>query len=153
MTDKQGTDAFDKWFDIKRKPEDYFWECWQAAQSEMQEELDRQDNGWTCFHCGEHFITQTHAKLHFGTPHSTAQPACQIKTGAEQGLVKYIRELETRLAKYQEEDSEVMRDAALQRCEKANAVANAEDLGYERGLAAMQKMKLLHYGTCVLNIK
>lgn len=94
--------------------------------------------GWTCFHCGEHFITHTHAKLHFGIPHSGAQPACVIK--AEQGLVKYIRELEFRLGKAMEEDSDVLRDLALQRCEKANAVAVAEELGYSRGLQEHTKL-------------
>lgn len=94
--------------------------------------MSEEKTGWTCYHCGEHFVTHTHAKLHFGTPHSGAQPACIIK--AEQGLVKYIRELELRLGKAMEEDSDILRDLALQRCEKANAVAVAEELGYSRGL-------------------
>jgi len=51
-----------------------------------------------------------------------------IKAGAERGLVKYIRELEMRLAMYLEEDSLFLRQMAEQRCEQANAVACAEDL-------------------------
>ena len=97
-----------------------------------------EQTGWTCYHCGEHFITHTHAKLHFGVAHTGAQPACLIK--AEQGLVKYIRELELRLGKAMEEDSDTLRDMANQRVEKANAVADAEELGYSRGMGEYQKL-------------
>lgn len=107
--------------------------------TQLRKELEEAKNdGWTCYHCGEKFITHTHAKLHFGIPHSGAQPACVIK--AEQGLVKYIRELELRLGKAMEEDSDVLRDLALQRCEKANAVSDAEELGYSRGLKDYQNI-------------
>jgi hypothetical protein len=101
--------------------------------------MSEEKTGWTCYHCGEHFITHTHAKLHFGIPHSGAQPACLIK--AEQGLVKYIRELELRLGKAMEEDSDTLRDLANQRVEKANAVSDAEELGYSRGLGAYTKLE------------
>lgn len=102
-----------------------------AEVQKLREEIERLQ-GWTCYHCGEHFVTHTHAKLHFGIAHTGAQPACLIK--AEQGLVKYIRELELRLGKAMEEDSDTLRDMAEQRVEKANAVADAEELGYSRGL-------------------
>jgi len=92
-----------------------------------------------CFHCGDTFITHTDARLHFGEPHSIAQPACLIK--AERGLVKYIRELEKQLSSYQDEDSLVLRQVAAQRCERANAIESAENLGYERGLKAYTELE------------
>lgn len=50
------------------------------------------EHGWTCFHCGETFMHEYTARLHFGkTPN--LEPACQIKAG-EFGLVRKLRWLE-----------------------------------------------------------
>jgi len=61
---------------------------------------------WRCFHCDEVFTNVNCAAVHFGL--GTGLPACKI--AAHEGhLVKYIRNLESQLARYRAEDSDVMR--------------------------------------------
>lgn len=50
--------------------------------------------GWTCFHCGELFITEGKARLHFGERPDDGL-ACQIKAGCERGLLIELRKVIT----------------------------------------------------------
>lgn len=54
------------------------------------------EHGWTCFHCGETFMTKGGARDHFGyTPAET--PGCVIKAievGEERGLLHALRRAE-----------------------------------------------------------
>jgi hypothetical protein len=95
------------------------------------------EHGWTCFHCGENFRTPGPARLHFGFDPS-AEPACRIKTGAEMSILKALRgverinvELQARL--HAESADGLLAHQAAE-CRFQQAVIQAEELGYERGL-------------------
>lgn len=50
---------------------------------------------WVCYHCGDAFADQAEAALHFGeTPERT--PACHLLTEGEEGLLKALREAESK---------------------------------------------------------
>lgn len=94
-------------------------------------------HGWTCFHCGETFTTPGAARNHFGFDPSR-DPACQIKLGAERGLLSALRKLESEnerliCAIHSESAEGVQAYRALQ-SRVDQLVRNAEELGYERGL-------------------
>lgn len=96
--------------------------------------------GWTCFHCWENFTTPGAAQDHFGaTPSAT--PACQIKAGAERGLVMALRKAEEELAKYREEDQTLAREMAVLQARHRDALGNVEELGYSRGLRDYQRLE------------
>ena len=106
--------------------------------TEAVEHYTPPEHGWTCFHCGEHFPSTfagaRAARDHFGwTPEAT--PACQIKAGAEGGLVQKMRRQELALARYREEDSDKDRELHAMRADHAVALRQTEEAGYERGLA------------------
>jgi len=89
--------------------------------------------GWQCFHCGEVFTTVGGAEDHFGGA-PLALAGCQIKVGAERGLLMELRKAENLLAKYRSEDSEIVVAMRKQQGRHADAIRLAEELGYERGL-------------------
>lgn len=98
--------------------------------------------GWTCFHCGETFTTPGAARDHFGGD-ASAEPACQIKAGAERGLVMALRKAEEQAAlamsAIHDENTEmhrVLRDVATRHLD---ALEHAEKAGYERGLRAARR--------------
>lgn len=92
----------------------------------------RPAQGWACYHCGETFHSNYHARQHFGAD-PLADPACQIKAG-EHGLVRTIRSLEEQLARYRDEDSDKDREFHRISAEHAVALRREEEKGYERGL-------------------
>ncbi len=81
---------------------------------------------WTCFHCGETFTDREDAWLHFGD-NCMSGAACQID-------IKTVREMETLLARYQAEDSDVERAMYRMQAEHTVALRRAEEEGYRRGL-------------------
>lgn len=92
-------------------------------------------HGWTCFHCGETFTTVGSARAHFGeTP--LAQPGCmeRVRLGAERGLLMALRETESLLARYVEEDTSLHRAMAEAQSRHVKQLLDAEEAGYERGL-------------------
>ena len=89
----------------------------------------REKEGWRCFHCDETFHDEQCAAEHFGGNRSGMLPACQIDA-------KHLRELETELAKYREEDTDLHRIIARMQTEHHLALQRAEELGYSRGLHA-----------------
>lgn len=94
---------------------------------------------WRCFFCDEVFKSATAAGEHFGSFDSCEgdTPACQIK--AHEGhLVKYIRKLERELSRYVLEDSDVMRSIMTLESEQRQAVRQAEERGYAKGVEDMK---------------
>lgn len=94
--------------------------------------------GWRCFHCDEHFTDERCARAHFGADES-AKPACQIKAGAEGGLVEALREAEAAAAEawgaLHSESSDFAKAYHGQTARHAQQLRRAEEAGYERGLA------------------
>ncbi len=90
-------------------------------------------HGWTCFHCGETFLSPGAARDHFGAD-QLQDPACRIKAGEEQGLVRALRRAESELARYRCEDSDADRAMAAMRSDHAQALIVEEEKGYARGL-------------------
>jgi hypothetical protein len=95
-------------------------------------------DAWRCFHCGDVFTTEHCARLHFGRDEDSA-PACQIKGGAEQGLLGALRAAEYEASEARRAISDECTEAArahyAQTTRHDAALRNAEELGYERGLA------------------
>ncbi|NYD88797.1 hypothetical protein [Sphingomonas melonis] len=102
------------------------------------EMLPVEQPAWRCYHCGDVFTDDRCARLHFGRDEDSL-PACQIKAGAEQGLLGALREAEYAAADAQQAIANECTDAAkayyAQATRHAQALRNAEELGYERGLA------------------
>lgn len=93
---------------------------------------------WRCFHCGDVFTDEGSASLHFGRDEDS-EPACVIKAGAEQGLLGALREAEDAAADARHAIADETTDSAkayyAQATRHAAALRNAEEAGYERGLA------------------
>ena len=91
-----------------------------------------------CFHCGDAFADEHSARLHFGRDEDSA-PACQIKAGAEQGLLGALRQAEYAAADAMRAIADECTDASrayyAQMTRHNQALRNAEELGYERGMA------------------
>lgn len=94
-------------------------------------------NGWTCFHCGEHFgpyvLGQVRARAHFGACQD-ATPACQIKGADERGLLYALRRAEEELERYRVDDSDKDREIHGLIADHAVALRREEEKGYERGV-------------------
>lgn len=96
------------------------------------------DHGWTCFHCGDTFMDEGQARIHFGCDEG-AIPGCILRMQpGEHGLLRKMRELEKQLAEvtYQlfEQDSATDRYLANIESEHASAVTRAEEASYAKGL-------------------
>lgn len=93
------------------------------------------EHGWTCFHCGETFTTSGSARDHFGA-YPSATPGCMLKVelGAERGLLMALRKTELELARYMEEDGFMQREMYRLQSRHAEALSDAEEIGYRRGL-------------------
>ncbi|MEJ8837623.1 hypothetical protein [Ramlibacter sp. AN1133] len=83
--------------------------------------------GWRCFHCDSSFTERELAALNFG-PSEHCVPSCQVS--AEQ-----LRALEATLRRYQEGDTELLREAERMRSDHRLALRRQEEQGYARGLA------------------
>ena len=95
---------------------------------------------WRCFHCGEVFEGRKFAAEHFGV-RCDAVPACQIKS-YEGHLVTYIRRLESELASYRSDDSDVMRSIMTLEADHRAALIRAEEDGYNKGVRDMTPAKV-----------
>ena len=92
------------------------------------------EDGWRCFFCGERFNTVGAARDHFGAD-PTAETACQIKAGEERGLVMALRKAQNELRRYEAEDSVTDRELHRLRADHAQAIIEAEQEAYDKGLA------------------
>ena len=81
---------------------------------------------WRCFHCDEVFTNEADARLHFG-PSCDRDPACQVDA-------KHLRDLETELARYRSEDTDLHRQIEHLKTEHSQALMRAEEAGYAKGL-------------------
>lgn len=96
-------------------------------------------HGWTCFHCGETFTTVGTARTHFGaTP--DAEPGCLVRVGLgpERGLLAALRKAEEDCREawraVHEESTEAYRALYAAQTRHGEALRDAEELGYARGL-------------------
>lgn len=95
---------------------------------------------WRCFHCNETFTNPKHAATHFGTDEA-ATPACKL-TQSETHLIAYIRQLERDLTQYRHEDSHILRAIQAKEFEQQQALTQAEEHGYNKGVQeAKQQLK------------
>ena len=79
------------------------------------------EDGWVCFHCGERFMNEHNARLHFG-PMPDAEPGCVMKLLSEdKRLLIKIRKLQSIIDDLREQN---------------------EQLDYEGGLASSIKHEL-----------
>ena len=105
----------------------------------MSDTYEKPAHGWTCFHCGETFTTVGGARNHFGADPSK-EPGCIIKVslGAERGLLMKLRQLEDELTELYHrrasEDTDLHRELYHLQSRHSDALRQAEELGYERGL-------------------
>lgn len=100
-------------------------------------------DGWTCFHCGDHFpgnlAGQKAAQQHFGES-VDAIPGCRLRMRkGEHSLLRRIRWLERRLRSYQAEDSEMDRAMHAMVADHAQAIISEEEKGYARGVRDARK--------------
>lgn len=98
---------------------------------------------WRCFFCDEVFTTRGLAAEHFGTEVGCDYPitACQIK--AHEGhLVAYIRKLEEELGVWSSESHDIQKAIFTLESEITGKVRRAEEEGYARGVADMQRQGL-----------
>lgn len=101
-----------------------------------------QPEHFTCFHCWEQFDASTlegqrAARDHFGWS-IEAEPACMIKRDERQ-LVFRIRALEEQLQRYRDEDGPKDREIRALLCKHATELREAEERGFERGIADMRE--------------
>lgn len=82
---------------------------------------------YRCFHCEAVFTDVVSAAQHFG-PRIYSDPACTVDAAK-------LRELEERLQRFLEEDSDADRALYRLRDDAQVRVLRAEEEGYERGLA------------------
>lgn len=111
----------------------------------MSDTYPMPEHGWTCFHCGETFTTYVTAREHFGTkPSSEAACIIRVSLGGERGLLRALRDAEDELATYRDEDTQLMRHLASIQSRHSQALRDAEDAGYDRGLrdAALSQRKV-----------
>lgn len=81
---------------------------------------------WRCFHCNAVFVDKDAARDHFGAPQSS-QPSCHIDA-------RQLRSLETELARYRQEDTDLHRQLAHRETVHQIALMRAEEAGYAKGL-------------------
>lgn len=84
---------------------------------------------WTCFHCSESFTDAAAAQEHFGKS-ERQEPGCKID------IAKY-REMEERVRRCDEEDSDVHREMHGMASRHQQALRREEEKGYARGLEAL----------------
>ncbi len=59
---------------------------------------------------------------------------CQIKAGAERGLLMALRKAEKQIASYLHEDTDLHRAMWKMKSEHSDQLLDAEQIGFERGL-------------------
>lgn len=94
---------------------------------------------WRCFHCGETFTKaqERWAREHFGLD-PDAKPVCLIRTAGESALLTALREAEHQLAHYRAEDGLILNAMYSMSADHRSAIADAEQRGYDRGVADMR---------------
>lgn len=89
---------------------------------------------WRCFHCGDVFRNPRHAAAHFGYD-ELQEPGCvAVLRHGESHLLDRIRDLQERLHRYENDDSDIIRWANTKAADHAAALRTEEEKGYARGL-------------------
>jgi hypothetical protein len=101
--------------------------------TEVSQPSKEQTREWRCFHCDEVLRSSIDARLHFGGSEAS-DPACLIKAAGEFALLQAFRNSEDELARYRNEDSDVLRVLWSTRADQAEALRREEEKGYARGL-------------------
>ena len=83
---------------------------------------------WRCFHCDEAFADAESAAVHFGTS-ERQNPICTVDAAE-------YRAMEQRMARYNEEDSDLHRQIYGLQARHASELRREEEKGYALGLAA-----------------
>lgn len=113
-------------------------------------------HGWTCFHCGETFMTVGGARDHFGAEPS-ATPGCMlhVQLGEERGLLMALRKVEERNAEllsdlhnesslskalYPAIESAIKSFKPFRECRTLQDVFNVYDIMEGRALAAEERL-------------
>jgi hypothetical protein len=89
---------------------------------------------WRCFFCDEVMTTEVDARNHFGS-NEHSEPACRIKAAGEFALLQALRNAEDLLARYRNEDSDVLRAMWSAQADHLTALRREEERGYARGLS------------------
>lgn len=95
---------------------------------------------WRCFFCDDLFTTQEAAAIHFGA-FDSCEPdtvACKLMSH-QQNVLEYIRGLEEEVRLYQAENHPTIKAMYAIEDEMRRAIVKAEETGYTRGVADMQK--------------
>lgn len=100
--------------------------------------------GWRCFFCDEQFANRADAAEHFGGMLDDA-PACKLNAG-EKTLVGLLRESQTELRAYRDEDTALIRTMYDLGGKHTVALQREEEKGYERGMHDMQEAVLKALG-------
>jgi hypothetical protein len=99
----------------------------------MPDALTNDPKSWRCFHCDEVFTSQIDARNHFGRDQG-CETACRIKVAGEFALLQALRNAEDALARYHNEDSDILRSLWAITADHAVALRREEEKGYARGL-------------------
>lgn len=89
---------------------------------------------WRCFHCGDVFRTSRHAASHFGLDELQTPGCVAVLRHGEGHLLDRIRDLEEQLARYRNEDSDLMRYYHTKMADHAQALIREEERGYNKGV-------------------
>ena len=89
---------------------------------------------WRCFHCDEVFTDSKAAAVHFGADES-AEPGCKMLTGGDVELLRDYRDMAARWQRCVSEDCDASRIYNSMSAERVTAVRDAEQAGYDKGLA------------------
>jgi len=90
---------------------------------------------WRCFHCGATF-TKAQARWageHFGRSEADT-PVCMMRVPGEGSLLTALRNAQVELARYRQEDSDLIRAMTSQAADHAQLLRREEEKGYARGL-------------------
>lgn len=101
------------------------------SAKELPDTYPTPEHGWTCFHCGETFMHQNAARLHFGAS-VYDEPKCQISAHR-------LRAMEEELRRYRAQDSDADRAMHAMVADHQVALRRAEEQGYARGLDAAKR--------------
>lgn len=89
---------------------------------------------WRCFHCGDVFRNPRHAASHFGIDELQTPGCVAVLRHGESHLLDRIRDMQERLHRYENDDSDIVRWANSKAADHAADLRAEEEKGYARGL-------------------
>lgn len=132
----------DSYPNLKHHYGEKWWEPMDKLRLELVAAVAAKAPGWRCFHCDEVFTDERCARDHFGRD-ETCEPACKIKMGAERSLLTALRRAENDAADawaaIHSESTDAAKAYHAQHARHQEQLRIAEELGFERGLAAARE--------------